>query len=511
MSENLNQQAELTPEMFKQFMQQFAKNENLSLSDETEERMRQRAIKHGIITERDSLPYYVIKSEKGNYYISCPLLADYIRKVCHFVIVSDQYSKDNRMFWYSGGVYSQINDSTLMGYIKTFISGIDKALLKMRDVREVLQDLKTDKQFVDGEIFNANEKIINFKNGLYHIDTGKLTEHSHKIYSTIQIPCDYNPEATECPNFNKYLADLCENDEAKMKFLKQYMAVAISNVYGDRFKKMLLLCGMGNSGKSKILELTQELIGAGNTAICNFKDLEEKFGMSAIYHKRLVGHGDMSFLTVDEISNIKTLTGGDSVRIEFKGGNIFNSRFHGVLWFCTNQLPRFGGDKGDHVYERFIIMNIEHSIPEEDRDPLIAEKMFSEREAIINQLLPELQTVIKNGYRYDIPYDAQRAVEDYKTENSPVRQFFDECCELRSSIEFEAERVQTQGGIYEIFQQWYAVNVGIRAKVSAQTFKKEIMNHLHYPTLESMTLRKAHGRYYTFKVKPEYVDEYGGD
>jgi len=64
----------------------------------------------------------------------------------------------------------------------------------MRDVTEVFNDLMSDRRFVKEDKLNADENIINFQNGLLYLDTLELKEHSPKIYSTIQIPCNWNPK-----------------------------------------------------------------------------------------------------------------------------------------------------------------------------------------------------------------------------------------------------------------------------------------------------------------------------
>ena len=33
------------------------------------------------------------------------------------------------------------------------------------------------------------------------------------------------------------------------------------------------------------------------------------------------------------------------------------------LWFCTNEMPNFGGDKGKWVYDRMIIVKCNNVIP----------------------------------------------------------------------------------------------------------------------------------------------------
>lgn len=512
----MNSESIVTNAETDEFLDIFSTDENIDYEKPVVTRrdiMHNRAVRAGIINADEELPSYIIekqneKTGETSYSVHTSILADFIRKRCTFVSVQDKFSKSNRIFWYEGGVYKQINDDTLQGYIKRYITDIDISLLRMRDVWEVAKDLRTDLKFVREDIFNSDENIINFRNGVFSLSDGRLYPHSPEFYSTVQIPCDYSPKKTSCPNFCKYLNDLTQNDKDKQRFLMQYMGVAISNIQADRMKKMLFLCGEGNSGKSKILELTQRLLGDDNIAVCNLKDLEEKFGTSALYHKRLAGHGDMSALSVDEISTIKTLTGGDSVRGEFKGGNIFNFRFHGLLWFCTNQLPRFGGDKGEHVYERFIIMNIRHSIPESKRDTTLADKMYAERTAIINLLIPEIRRVVANGYKFDIPSDCVQDIEEYKIENSPVRQFYDECCVMRNNLYIDAADRSTKGNVFKAFQEWYKDNVGNRYQVSAQTFRKETMQHLGYSSVEEMEVHKRFGNFYTFELTEQARKEY---
>ena len=57
----------------------------------------------------------------------------------------------------------------------------------------------------------------------------------------------------------------------------------------------------------------------------------------------------MSFSSVDELKTFKKMTGGDSLFAEFKGQQAFEFTFNGLLWFCMNRLPKFGGDDGKWV------------------------------------------------------------------------------------------------------------------------------------------------------------------
>lgn len=152
-------------------------------------------------------------------------------------------------------------------------------------------------------------------------------------------------------------------------------------------------------------------------------EIEARFGTGAIYGTRLAGSSDMSFLTVEELKTFKKITGGDSLFAEFKGQQGFEFTYGGLLWFCMNRLPKFGGDDGKWVYNRIMAVNCPNAIPKDKQDKLLLEKMYAEREGIVYQAVMALQTVIKNGYRFSEPQSIEVARETYRAENNTVISF----------------------------------------------------------------------------------------
>jgi P4 family phage/plasmid primase-like protien len=452
---------------------------------------------------------YIIEheAEQGDLYytVSCPLLAEYIRQNCRYIIIHDHFSDHDRMFWYEGGVYKPITDSILQGYIKGYITAFDLSVLKMRDVLEVMKDLKTDMRFVSENELNANEDIINFQNGLYSISDNRLMPHTPDIYSTIQIPCDYNKDSSDCPNFQKYLFELVNNDVDKANLLLEYMAACISNIKGYRMKKALFMYGKGNTGKSQAKALTEMLLGDENCAAGDLADLEERFGTSSLYQKRLYGAGDMSFVGIKELKKFKNVTGGDDILLEFKGKNSFPFKYKGLLWFCTNELPSFGGDRGDWVYDRIIPFECKNVIPKSKQDKHLLDKMFAEREAIISTyLIPALQRLIDNGYNFTLPNNVLDALESYKDRNSPVRTFYKECCIMRN----EYTDGITGAKLFKVFKAWYSDNMGRACGYSMRAFKGEIAEALGLSVNFDPEIRRNNGRFLPLTLNKETMDNY---
>lgn len=458
------------------------------------------------------LPNYIIekindKTGEVKYSISCPLLADYIREHSNYISINDRLAKQTRVFWYENGVYKPVSDDMLKGYIKSFIVKYDVTLLKMRDVNEVFNDLKTDLRFVDEVMLNADENIINFQNGLLNLRDMKLYPHSPKVLSTIQIPCNYNPSNNNCPVFIKFIDDFVSGDNDKAELLFQYMGVCSSNIKGYRMKQAMFMYGKGNTGKSQLKSLTERILGNENCSSVDLSALEERFGTSQLYLKRLVGSGDMSFMSVKELKVFKNATGGDDIFIEFKGRDGFRYKFTGQFWFCMNKLPAFSGDRGNWVYNRIIAFDCNNVISEDKQDKMLLDKMYEEREAIINMLIPALKKVIDNGFRYDIPQSCIINRQKYIEDNSPVITFYNECCVQRAS-KFKNDSC-TITKIYKVFQAWYKDQFNRYAFCpSKKDFKSELAQYLKVDDLKQLEHRTERGYIYPFTLKLDVKEEY---
>ena len=156
-------------------------------------------------------------------------------------------------------------------------------------------------------------------------------------------------------------------------------------------------------------------------------EIEARFGTGSIYGKRLAGSSDMSFLTVAELKTFKKCTGGDSLFAEFKGQQSFAYTYGGLLWFCMNRLPKFGGDDGKWVYERIVQVLCNNVIPPDRQDKRLLDKLLNEREDILHRMVMALRNVIQNGYRLTEPASVREERAAYQQSNSTVITFFQDC------------------------------------------------------------------------------------
>lgn len=460
-------------------------------------------------------PYFVRFNEMtGVEYISVQLLARYVRENLRYLLVRDNGKQELLKYVYEDGCYRLYSNDMFMGCIKRFIAEYDDELVKMRQVSEAMNNIITDLDYVSQDDLNSDESLINFRNGLLKLapEGTELLPHTPDILSTIQIPCDWKGEATPTPVFDDYMRTLTDGDAATEQLLLEFIGVCLSNVRGSRMKKALFMVGSGDTGKSQLKSLVERLLGRGNFISIDLKEIEARFGTGVIYGTRLAGSSDMSFLTVNELKTFKMLTGGDAVFAEFKGSQGFQYTYTGMLWFCMNSLPKFGGDDGRWVYDRIMVVKCPNVIPEEMKDKMLLEKMYAERDGIVFKAVTALRRVIANGYRFTEPEKVREARAEYMSGNSTVISFFNECmCPL------DGGRIQqhcTTGRIFKVYQGWCRENNNGYTK-TAKEFRDGLAEHLG-TEYTAMTTRVHGNTYYrdytlTLEAKEQYKQEYGYD
>lgn len=343
--------------------------------------------------------FICFKDKTGKPYVDVPLLAQYVRDHLHYLLVRDNGKQGLLKYVYENGVYKLYADEMFKGCIKKFIEDYDPKLVRFKQVDEVFRHIITDCNYISQDELNAREDIINFRNGLLYVSAEelRLEPHDPQIYSTIQIPSNWTGERSDAPVFADYLKTLTDGDKDTARLLMQFIGVCLSNVKGCRMKKSLFLVGDGDTGKSQLKSLVEKLLGKGNFIGADLSEIEARFGTGVIYGTRLAGSSDMGFMTVGSLKTFKRLTGGDSVFAEFKGFQGFEFTYSGLLWFCMNRLPKFGGDDGKWVYDRIMVVNCHNVIPLERQDKELLDKMYDERQGIIYLAVRALQKVICNG------------------------------------------------------------------------------------------------------------------
>ena len=110
----------------------------------------------------------------------------------------------------------------------------------------------------------------------------------------------------------------------------------------------------------------------------------------------------------------------------------FQFQFHGFMLYNCNSLPNFGGDKGQHVFDRFIIISCDNPLPESERDAGLIDKLKSECGAVASLSIEYLRSAVERGYKFTESERVLANRENYVALNNSLVTFVKERCELWS-------------------------------------------------------------------------------
>ena len=339
------------------------------------------------------------------------------------------------LYDYSRGVYTLCNRNACKSAIKKYMP---LGTAGDRSLNEVANLLMTDSgNECSIQEIDADEDYINYLNGLYSISQKKLLPHSDKIRTTLQINARYTPEDKRKPFkdtlFSKFLDDLCRDPEGNVdrereSVLQEYAGLVLSCVNVMRTKKMLVLYSpRGDSGKSVYERILLYLLGSGRVANIPLQRMDEKngrFALGALVNGiRLIAVGDQSGSIVEDSSVFKQLTGGDAVKIEKKHKQELYFTYHGGIIILCNLLPSVKDDKGEHLFNRFLIIPCENHFEEKDQDKDLDKKLEKEADEIAMWALEGLHRVIANRYQFSPCKAADRARREYRKQLDTVYRF----------------------------------------------------------------------------------------
>ena len=392
-----------------------------------------------MVTIRMAIKPYIYIDDKGKTRVDLQRLTQYIKDT-YYAKVSDK----GNVFVYNDNYYTKLSTREMRGLIKELMPPETRYFKDWEAVSKEFEDSLTE---VREDDFDNDEKRINFLNGILNLDTGELEEHTPNYLSIRQVQCNYVKALTldDAPTFKGFIEfltgkGLLGGDDKAMDFLMEYMGAIFSNSKGWRWKRLLLLIGVGHSGKSQLRELTMNLVGKEHCITIGMDKLQERFGPATLYQRRMAGDGDMAFVPLAEINLIKQLTGGDSIYAEFKGKDGFSFRYDGFLWFNANQRPFFRGDRMSHVYDRFIIVKCPFPVPEDKRNPHILDKMMEEKEAIVSVCIERFNQARKKGYKFTMSENMRAEREDYVIGNNTLLSFVNDCCKIAETKEEYIQR-----------------------------------------------------------------------
>jgi len=145
-------------------------------------------------------------------------------------------------------------------------------------------------------------------------------------------------------------------------------------------------------------------------------------------------------------SEIKLLTGGDTITCRFLRQEFFEFRPEFKIWISGNHKP-VPGD-GHSIWRRLILIPFEVIVDEVDQDKELHLKLKEELSGILNWAIEGCLEWQEEGL--NTPQKIVDAISEYKSEMDRVRTWMDECCQSKPKVGAEIKASE----LYSSYKSW---------------------------------------------------------
>lgn len=210
--------------------------------------------------------------------------------------------------------------------------------------KEALKTLK----FIGREVPAANPRFIGFTNGV-------LDVLSYKLYTNAEfasmglgivpatIPHAWNPRAQECEAVETLLDGVACHDLEVRSNLEEVAGLCMSR-YADNRSRAAWMYGIGENGKSTVIDALEYLVGKPNSCALMLDDFKGQFNTQMLVGKLLVISDDQPSGALDKgvIGVIKKIVTGQPIKIEPKGIDPYNATMFCTIIATSNEPPQLG-------------------------------------------------------------------------------------------------------------------------------------------------------------------------
>ena len=335
--------------------------------------------------------------------------------------------KNDFIYIYNGTFWNRINEEELQDFLGEAAEkmSVDPIQSKYFTFKEHLlnQFLSTANIPTPDQAFEST--LVNLRNGTFEIcESGTSLRGFHREdFLKYQLPFDYNPEAV-CPLFDAYLDRVLPTKELQ-EIIMEYLGSLFIRPKILKLEKVLLLYGSGANGKSVFFDIVYALLGRENCSSYSLQSLTRIDGYQrAELANKLVNYASEISGNL-ETELFKQLVSGEPVEARQIYGSPFTMEDYAKLIFNCNNLPK-EVEHSNAYFRRLLIVPFDVTIPEEDQDPQLAQKVIEKELAgVFNRVLSGLKRLLKQK-RFTDSQLVKKNVERYRKESDTVLLFLED-------------------------------------------------------------------------------------
>lgn len=301
---------------------------------------------------------------------------------------------------------------------------------------------------IEPEDFDQDPWLLNVLNGALNLKTGIIQAHNPEYFINKLAPIEFKSDAT-CVKWLKFLDEIFHGNRGLIEYIQKISGYCLTG--STKEQDFYLLYGTGANGKSTLIRIIMDLLGRDyakqTAATALLAKVHETPGeeIATLQGARLVCTVEVDDGKKLAESLVKQLTGGDRIRARRLYSNSFEFTPTFKLIMACNHRPGVRGtDSG--IWRRIKLIPFTISIPQEQQDPDLVDKLKEEMPGILNWALAGCLKWQSEGLHP--PEEVDAATTSYRVESDAMGNFLDECVVTTATAKVQAKI------LYEAYKAW---------------------------------------------------------
>ena len=206
-------------------------------------------------------------------------------------------------------------------------------------------------------------------------------------------------ENNECTNaWDSFMLGIRDND-AKEVFMAALYSLFVAD---NRSRQIIYLVGAGNSGKSRVANVIDEVFMSLNSGICTALEplqYQDRFSAASYAYKHFVLAADNKDFNLLRSTLVKNITGDDSVAATEKGKDKEKVHLFSKVFVTSNKIPWCDISKPEEL-SRILLFQLDHVLAKEARDNWDTERDGVWRDLLKDQVFSFLGKCKKHYHKW---------------------------------------------------------------------------------------------------------------
>lgn len=312
-------------------------------------------------------------------------------------------------------------------------------------IREMIELAKS-KAAITPEDLDSNPYLLNVANGTVDLRSGELRAHRREDRITRISPVEYDPQAG-APVFEAFMEQILPSKDVR-EFVQKAAGYSTTGDVSEQC--MFINYGTGANGKSTFQEVLSAALGDYAMSTPTETLLAKPAGDIPNDVARLKGAHCVLASEPEEgrrldESLVKKLTGGDTITARFMRAEYFDFEPTHKIWLSTNHRPP-SRDTSHAFWRRIRLIPFTVTIPEEDQDRHLSEKLDAELPGILAWIVAGCLSWQHEGL--EPPEEVTAATQEYREEMDVLASFIADCCTVHEHASAQAQQ------LYNAYRQW---------------------------------------------------------